>query len=206
MPTRRRLSSLRSFGGDCGQRRHRASDAQLPGGTWMWAWRMCMRCEYGEDSADTSDDDVPTSTGSCACSRGCDGYASTPDSGFVQRSVLRSVCTESVFLPLPSLVCWRVPRSCCVHRNRPGKCKSRKAVSRLMLRLLAAGTLLVSSASGFALSSGSRHASVSSRRAVDAVVMKGAYDFSAKRLGTDATVNLSEFEGKVALIVNVASK
>ena len=93
-----------------------------------------------------------------------------------------------------------------VHRNRPGKCKSRKAVSRLMLRLLAAGTLLVSSASGFALSSGSRHASVSSRRAVDAVVMKGAYDFSAKRLGTDATVNLSEFEGKVALIVNVASK
>ena len=95
-----------------------------------------------------------------------------------------------------------------VHRYRqsPGKCKSRKAVSRLMLRLLAAGTLLVSSASGFALSSGSRHASVSSRRAVDAVVMKGAYDFSAKRLGTDATVNLSEFEGKVALIVNVASK
>ena len=94
-----------------------------------------------------------------------------------------------------------------LHRNRqsPGKCKSRKAVSRLMLRLLAAGTLLVSSASGFALSSAS-HASVSSRRAVDAVVMKGAYDFSAKRLGTDATVNLSEFEGKVALIVNVASK
>jgi len=94
-----------------------------------------------------------------------------------------------------------------VQRNRqsPGKCKSRKAVSRLMLRLLAAGTLLVSSASGFALSSAS-HASVSSRRAVDAVVMKGAYDFSAKRLGTDATVNLSEFEGKVALIVNVASK
>ena len=97
---------------------------------------------------------------------------------------------------------------CRLQRNRqsPGKCKSRKAVSRLMLRLLAAGTLLVSSASGFALSSGSRHASVSSRRAVDAVVMKGAYDFSAKRLGTDATVNLSEFEGKVALIVNVASK
>ena len=122
MPTRRRLSSLRSFGGDCGQRRHRASDAQLPEGTWMWAWRMCMRCEYGEDSADTSDDDVPTSTGSCACSRGCDGYASTPDSGFVQRSVLRSVCTESVFLPLPSFVCWREQRSCCAQEPA----KSRK--------------------------------------------------------------------------------
>ena len=122
-------------------------------------------------------------------------------------SVLRSVCTESVFLPLPSLSAG-VNQDPVLHRNRqsPGKCKSRKAVSRLMLRLLAAGTLLVSSASGFALSSGSRHASVSSRRAVDAVVMKGAYDFSAKRLGTDATVNLSEFEGKVALIVNVASK
>jgi len=36
--------------------------------------------------------------------------------------------------------------------------------------------------------------------------MSGAYDFSAKRLGTDASTDLSEFEGKVALIVNVASK
>ena len=121
---------------------------------------------------------------------------------------LCSVASCEAFVPNLSFFPCQASSAGVKHRNRqsPGKCKSRKAVSRLMLRLLAAGTLLVSSASGFALSSGSRHASVSSRRAVDAVVMKGAYDFSAKRLGTDATVNLSEFEGKVALIVNVASK
>ena len=90
------------------------------------------------------------------------------------------------------------------HEHLFRECSAEKNLE--MLRFLVAGTFLVSSASGFALSSGSRHASVSSRRAVDAVVVKGAYDFSAKRLGTDATVNLSEFEGKVALIVNVASK
>ena len=36
--------------------------------------------------------------------------------------------------------------------------------------------------------------------------MAGAYDFSAKKLGASSSTDLSEYEGKVSLIVNVASK
>ena len=54
------------------------------------------------------------------------------------------------------------------------------------------------------------HGSAASRGAVrgatTAVRMSGVYDFSARDLRTGNVQELSEYEGKVSLVVNVASK
>ena len=74
-----------------------------------------------------------------------------------------------------------------------------------MLRLVLGSALLVPSTAALAA-----RPAMGSRAAVNvrggAVAMSSAYDFSAKKLGSTTSDSLSEYEGKVSLIVNVASK
>ncbi len=68
----------------------------------------------------------------------------------------------------------------------------------LVAALLATGALLHPGASPRCTSSRAARA--------PAAVMAGAYDFSVRDLKSGAVTNLADFEGKVSLVVNVASR